>query len=222
MDKYTPRQWLPTKSPACQVHPPPPARTRQTPGLWRGRSFGGDHRWPGQCPGHGQSVLPTRCPGRDQRRDGLAARRVRDDQRLDEPAAGEVSSAVRPACLHRSVHGALRPGHLRPFVRQRPELGHRGARRPRHGRCGLELVGSLLHDPGLPRPMATQGHGVGPWRLATGGALARVFSEDLLQIAEWRGLYMFELGLALAALGCVLQLKLPPGVASRPSNLWIF
>jgi len=41
--------------------------------------------------------------------------------------------------------------------------------------------------------------------------LARLFSEDLLQIAEWRGLYLFELGLALAALGCVLLLKLPPG-----------
>jgi hypothetical protein len=41
--------------------------------------------------------------------------------------------------------------------------------------------------------------------------LARLFSEDLLQIAEWRGLYLFELGLALAALGSVLLLKLPPG-----------
>lgn len=32
-----------------------------------------------------------------------------------------------------------------------------------------------------------------------------------MQIAEWRGLYLFELGLALAALGCVFMLKLPPG-----------
>ncbi|MEB3902701.1 MFS transporter [Pseudomonas putida] len=51
--------------------------------------------------------------------------------------------------------------------------------------------------------------GLGASQLAV--PLARVFSEDLLQIAEWRGLYMFELGLALAALGCVLLLKLPPG-----------
>ncbi|WP_460419150.1 MFS transporter [Pseudomonas sp. microsymbiont 2] len=51
--------------------------------------------------------------------------------------------------------------------------------------------------------------GLGASQLAL--PLARVFSEDLLQIAEWRGLYLFELGLALAALGCVLMLKLPPG-----------
>ncbi|HDS1737700.1 MFS transporter [Pseudomonas sp. BP8] len=51
--------------------------------------------------------------------------------------------------------------------------------------------------------------GLGASQLAV--PLARVFSEDLLQIAEWRGLYMFELGLALTALGCVLLLKLPPG-----------
>ncbi|MDR1076690.1 MAG: MFS transporter [Xanthomonadaceae bacterium] len=41
--------------------------------------------------------------------------------------------------------------------------------------------------------------------------LARIFSTELLQFAEWRGLYLFELGLALLALGCVLALKLPPG-----------
>jgi hypothetical protein len=41
--------------------------------------------------------------------------------------------------------------------------------------------------------------------------MARLFSEDLLQIAEWRGLYLFELGMALLSLGCVFLLKLPPG-----------
>ncbi|WP_130834671.1 MFS transporter [[Erwinia] mediterraneensis] len=41
--------------------------------------------------------------------------------------------------------------------------------------------------------------------------LARLFSTELLQLEEWRGLYLFELGLALIALGCVLMLKLPPG-----------
>ncbi|MBA1201020.1 MFS transporter [Pseudomonas capeferrum] len=51
--------------------------------------------------------------------------------------------------------------------------------------------------------------GLGASQLAL--PLARIFSEDLLQIAEWRGLYLFELGLALTALGCVLMLKLPPG-----------
>ncbi|EJL07431.1 MFS transporter [Pseudomonas chlororaphis] len=51
--------------------------------------------------------------------------------------------------------------------------------------------------------------GLGASQLAL--PLARLFSEDLLQIAEWRGLYLFELGLALASLGCVFLLKLPPG-----------
>jgi len=51
--------------------------------------------------------------------------------------------------------------------------------------------------------------GIGTAQLAL--PLARLFSEDLLQIAEWRGLYLFELGMALISLGCVFLLKLPPG-----------
>lgn len=51
--------------------------------------------------------------------------------------------------------------------------------------------------------------GLGTSQLAL--PLARLFSEDLLQIAEWRGLYLFELGMALLTLGCVFLLKLPPG-----------
>ncbi|RMV31838.1 Transporter [Pseudomonas savastanoi pv. phaseolicola] len=51
--------------------------------------------------------------------------------------------------------------------------------------------------------------GLGTAQLAT--PLARLVSEDLLQIAQWRGLYLFELGMALFSLGCVLLLKLPPG-----------
>lgn len=41
--------------------------------------------------------------------------------------------------------------------------------------------------------------------------MAYIFSTELLEFAEWRGLYLFELGLTLLALGCVLMLKLPPG-----------
>ncbi|WP_312686606.1 MFS transporter [Kosakonia sp.] len=41
--------------------------------------------------------------------------------------------------------------------------------------------------------------------------LARLFSTELLQLDEWRGLYFFELGLALISLACVMALKLPPG-----------
>lgn len=41
--------------------------------------------------------------------------------------------------------------------------------------------------------------------------VAYIFSNDLLEFAEWRGLYLFELGLTLFSLGAVLLLKLPPG-----------
>ena len=41
--------------------------------------------------------------------------------------------------------------------------------------------------------------------------IARLFSTELLQLDEWRGLYLFELGLALISLACVIALKLPPG-----------
>lgn len=41
--------------------------------------------------------------------------------------------------------------------------------------------------------------------------MARLFSTELLQTDEWRGLYLFELGLALVSLACVIMLKLPPG-----------
>lgn len=40
--------------------------------------------------------------------------------------------------------------------------------------------------------------------------LARLFSTELLQTDEWRGLYFFELGLALVSLARVIALKLPP------------
>ncbi|MFD1803097.1 MFS transporter [Mixta tenebrionis] len=45
--------------------------------------------------------------------------------------------------------------------------------------------------------------------------LARLFSSELLQLDEWRGLYLFELGLAVVALGCVFMLKLPPSDRSK-------
>jgi MFS family permease len=41
--------------------------------------------------------------------------------------------------------------------------------------------------------------------------IAYLFSTELLELGEWRGLYIFELGLALISLACVLVLKLPHG-----------
>lgn len=50
--------------------------------------------------------------------------------------------------------------------------------------------------------------GIGTAQMAI--PLARLFSSELLQLNEWRGLYLFELGLALLSLAGVLLLKLPP------------
>jgi len=55
--------------------------------------------------------------------------------------------------------------------------------------------------------------------------IAYIFSTSLLQLAEWRGLYVFELGLTLVTLAAVLWLKLPPGdrfKAFRPTDFLTF
>ncbi|MNV55634.1 hypothetical protein D3C71_1478730 [compost metagenome] len=82
-------------------------------------------------------------------RNRLASRRLRDDQRVDQPVTGQVSPAIRVARLYRRVSGAVRAGHLFPPVRQRPEFSHDGSRRPRNGRRRTQLAGDLLSNPGL-------------------------------------------------------------------------
>jgi MFS family permease len=85
-------------------------------------------------------------------------------------------------------------------------------------RAAHGMVGAALSSLGLYYTLQAF---IKPWRLK-GMALsmgvsqlalpiAYIFSSDLLEFAEWRGLYIFELGLTLLSLGCVLLLKLPPG-----------
>jgi MFS family permease len=50
--------------------------------------------------------------------------------------------------------------------------------------------------------------GIGVPQLAT--PLARLFSSDLLEMGQWRALYVFELGLSILCLAVVLLLRLPP------------
>ncbi|MFL6708245.1 MAG: MFS transporter [Massilia sp.] len=49
--------------------------------------------------------------------------------------------------------------------------------------------------------------------------IAYVFSASLLHLAAWRGLYLFELALALATFAAVLHLPLPEGDRSRAFRL---
>ncbi|WP_182083959.1 MFS transporter [Aureimonas sp. ME7] len=45
--------------------------------------------------------------------------------------------------------------------------------------------------------------------------IAWIVSPPLLDIADWRGLYLFELGMALLSMAAVVVLKLPPGMRIR-------
>jgi hypothetical protein len=113
-------------------------------------------------------------------------------------------------------------GHL--FV---GDLGSAIAVRAAHG-----MVGAALSTLGLYYTLQAF---TKPWRprgivISTGIAqlaqpIAYIFSRSLLQMAEWRGLYLFELGLTLVTLAAVLWLKLPPGDrfrAFRPADFLTF
>jgi MFS family permease len=113
-------------------------------------------------------------------------------------------------------------GHL--FVN---DLGSAIAVRAAHG-----MVGAALSTLGLYYTLQAFRK---EWRprgivISTGIAqlaqpIAYIFSRSLLQMAEWRGLYLFELGLTLVTLAAVLWLKLPPGdrfKAFRPTDFLTF
>lgn len=98
-------------------------------------------------------------------------------------------------------------GHL--FVN---DFGSAIAVRAAHGIVGatLSTLGFLYVLQAFPQKIRMNGMAIflGVSQLAI--PLARVFSSELLDFAEWRGLYLFEMGLALVSLGGVLWLKLPP------------
>ncbi|MDB5963149.1 MAG: transporter [Massilia sp.] len=85
--------------------------------------------------------------------------------------------------------------------------------RAAHGMVGaaLSTLGLYYILQAFPKVIRLRGLvvAVGVGQLAL--PMAYIFSTELLEFAEWRGLYLFELGLTLLALGCVLMLKLPPG-----------
>src|SRR5450830_720689 len=92
-------------------------------------------------------------------------------------------------------------------------LGSAIAVRAAHGMSGaaLSTLGLYYTLQAFPAKHRLTGAvlGIGFSQLAV--PMARLFSSDLLEFGEWRGLYFFELGLALVSLACVLGLKLPPG-----------
>jgi MFS family permease len=113
-------------------------------------------------------------------------------------------------------------GHL--FVN---DLGSAIAVRAAHGMVGaaLSTLGLYYTLQAFTKETRLRGTviSIGVSQLAQ--PIAYIFSTSLLKLAEWRGLYMFELGLTLVTLGGVLWLKLPPGdrfKAFRPTDFVTF
>ncbi|MDR0210727.1 MAG: MFS transporter [Pseudomonas putida] len=212
MDKYTPRQWLPHEKPSLPGSPSTPLHA------------------PGKRLAYGAVGLLVAITG------GLGNALVTANLSFLQGALGATSAEMAwlPAAFVMTnvsmnlllvkfrqqfglraftevflvLYALVTFAHL--FVN---DLNSAIAVRAAHGMVGAALssLGLYYMIQAFPAQWRLKAMvlGLGASQLAV--PLARVFSEDLLQIAEWRGLYMFELGLALAALGCVLQLKLPPG-----------
>ena len=91
-------------------------------------------------------------------------------------------------------------------------LGSAIAVRAAHGLCGAALssLGMYYMIQAFPAQHRMKALAIALGLTQLPIPLARIFSSDLLQMGEWRGLYMFELGLALVALAGVLAVKLPP------------
>lgn len=91
-------------------------------------------------------------------------------------------------------------------------LGSAIAVRAAHGLCGAALssLGIYYMIQAFPAKHRLKALVVGIGLSQLSIPLARIFSTDLLQMGEWRGLYTFELGLALLSLAGVLAVKLPP------------
>ena len=75
--------------------------------------------------------------------------------------------------------------------------------------AGLSSLGILYLIQAFPVQHRLKGLIIGIGGASFSLPLARLFSSSLLQVAEWRGLYIFELGLSLICLAAVFTLRLP-------------
>ncbi|WP_075792509.1 MFS transporter [Massilia putida] len=113
-------------------------------------------------------------------------------------------------------------GHL--FV---GDLGSAIAVRAAHGMVGaaLSTLGLYYTLQAFKKEWRPRGIVISTGIAQLAQPIAYIFSRNLLQFAEWRGLYLFELGLTLVTLAAVLWLKLPPGdrfKAFRPTDFLTF
>lgn len=212
MDKYAPRQWLPHEKPAL---PGSPSTPLHAPG--KRLAYGATGLLVAITGGLGNALVTANLPFLQ----GALGATTAEMAWL--PAAFVMTNVSMNLLLVKFrqefglraftevflvLYALVTFAHL--FVN---DLNSAIAVRAAHGMVGAALssLGLYYMIQAFPAQWRLKAMvlGLGASQLAV--PLARVFSEDLLQIAEWRGLYLFELGLALAALGCVLMLKLPPG-----------
>ncbi|WP_019143138.1 MFS transporter [Noviherbaspirillum massiliense] len=92
------------------------------------------------------------------------------------------------------------------------DLSSAVAVRAAHGMAAAALapLGLYYMQQAFPKEQRLRGIALGLGASQLALPLSRIISPDVLRVGEWRGLYLFELGMALLALGCVLLLKLPP------------
>jgi MFS family permease len=107
------------------------------------------------------------------------------------------------------------------------DIGSAIAVRAAHGVAGaaLSTLGLYYTLQAFKKPWRPRGIVISTGISQLAQPIAYLFSTRLLELAEWRGLYLFELGLTLVTLGAVLSLKLPPGDrfrAFRPMDFVTF
>ena len=76
--------------------------------------------------------------------------------------------------------------------------------------AGMSTLGILYLMQAFPAAHRLKGLLIGIGLASFSLPAARLFSNQLLEIGEWRGIHLLELGLALISLAAVFSLKMPP------------
>jgi MFS family permease len=76
--------------------------------------------------------------------------------------------------------------------------------------AGMSTLGILYLIQAFPAAHRLKGLVIGIGLASVSLPAARLFSSGLLEISEWRGVHLLELGLALMSLAAVFSLKMPP------------
>jgi hypothetical protein len=80
---------------------------------------------------------------------------------------------------------------------------------------GLSSLGILYLVQAFPAAHRMKGLAIGLGASSLAIPAVRLFSNHLLELSEWRGFHVFELGLSLLSLAAVFMLRLPPSERSK-------